>query len=57
MSERGLHLIEDDLSETWIADWAAVGFAEIDLAEVEAVRARLPALRHRRPIPPVTRAS
>jgi predicted amidohydrolase len=33
-----------------------VGFAEIDLAEVEAVRARLPALRHRRPIPPVTLA-
>jgi len=32
-----------------------VGFAEIDLAEVEAVRARLPALRHRRPIPPVER--
>lgn len=31
-----------------------VGFADIDLAEVEAVRARLPALRHRRPIPPVT---
>jgi predicted amidohydrolase len=30
-----------------------VGFAEIDLAEVEAVRARLPAIRHRRPIPPV----
>jgi predicted amidohydrolase len=33
-----------------------VGFAEIDLAEVEAVRARLPAIRHRRPIPPVIRA-
>lgn len=32
-----------------------VGFAEVDLAEVETVRARLPALRHRRPIPPVTR--
>jgi predicted amidohydrolase len=32
-----------------------VGFADIDLAEVEAVRARLPALRHRRAIPPVTR--
>jgi deaminated glutathione amidase len=32
-----------------------VGFAEIDLAEVEAVRARLPALRHRRAVPPVTR--
>lgn len=33
-----------------------IGFAEIDLAELEAVRARLPALRHRRPIPPVARA-
>lgn len=33
-----------------------VGFADIHLAEVEAVRARLPALRHRRAIPPVTRA-
>jgi predicted amidohydrolase len=32
-----------------------LGFAEFDLAEVEAVRARLPAIRHRRPIPPVTR--
>lgn len=32
-----------------------VGFADIDLAELEAVRARLPALRHRRPIPPVER--
>ncbi|HEX8468005.1 MAG TPA: carbon-nitrogen hydrolase family protein [Allosphingosinicella sp.] len=32
-----------------------VGFADIDLAEVEAVRTRLPALRHRRPIPPVSR--
>ncbi|HEX8126673.1 MAG TPA: carbon-nitrogen hydrolase family protein [Allosphingosinicella sp.] len=31
-----------------------IGFAEIDLAEVEAVRARLPAIRHRRPIPEVT---
>ena len=33
-----------------------LGFAEIDLAEVERVRSRLPALRHRRLIPPVTRA-
>jgi predicted amidohydrolase len=33
-----------------------LGFARIDLAEVDAVRARLPAIRHRRPIPPVTRA-
>lgn len=33
-----------------------VGFAEIDLAEAEAVRARLPAIRHRRPVPPVDQA-
>ena len=32
-----------------------VAVAEIDLAEVEAVRARLPALRNRRPIPPPAR--
>lgn len=30
MSERGLHTIEDDLSETWIEDWAAVGLAELE---------------------------
>jgi predicted amidohydrolase len=33
-----------------------VAFAEVDTAEVDAVRARLPAIRHRRPIPPVERA-
>jgi predicted amidohydrolase len=33
-----------------------IAFANLDLAEVEAVRARLPALRHRRPIPRVERA-
>jgi predicted amidohydrolase len=38
-----------------MGDGEGVGFAEIDLAEVEAVRARLPAIRHRRPIPPVER--
>jgi predicted amidohydrolase len=32
-----------------------VGFADVDLVEVERVRARLPALRHRRPIPPPER--
>jgi len=32
-----------------------LAFAEIDLAEVDRVRARVPALDHRRPIPPVTR--
>ena len=30
MSERGLHIIEDDLSETWIEAWAAVGLSEIE---------------------------
>jgi hypothetical protein len=30
MSERGLHTIEDDLSETWIEDWVAVGLAEFE---------------------------
>ena len=33
-----------------------VGFAEIDLAEVEKVRSRLPAIRHRRRIPAVSLA-
>jgi predicted amidohydrolase len=33
-----------------------VGFADIDLAEVETVRSRLPAIRHRRLIPTVERA-
>ena len=35
-----------------MGEGTGVGFAELDLAEVEAVRARLPALRHRRPVPP-----
>lgn len=39
-----------------MGEGVGVDFADIDSAEVEAVRARLPALRHRRPIPPVTRA-
>ena len=33
-----------------------LAFAEIDLEEVDRVRARVPAIRHRRPIPTVTRA-
>jgi len=32
-----------------------VAFAELDPAEIDRVRARLPALRHRRPIPPPER--
>jgi hypothetical protein len=30
MSERGYHLIADDLSETWLEDWAGAGVAEIE---------------------------
>ena len=30
MSERGLHYIEDDLSETWLEDWAGAGVGEIE---------------------------
>ncbi len=30
MSDRGLHHIADDLAETWVEDWAAVGLAEIE---------------------------
>ena len=30
VSDRGLHHIEDDLNETWVEDWAAVGLAEIE---------------------------
>jgi len=30
MSERGLHQIEDDLSDTWLEDWAGVGVAEME---------------------------
>ena len=37
-----------------MGDAPGIGFADIDLHEVEAVRARLPAIRHRRPIPEAT---
>ena len=30
MSDRGLHRIEDDLSETWLEDWAGAGVAELE---------------------------
>jgi hypothetical protein len=30
MSERGLHRIQDDLSDSWVEDWAGVGIAEIE---------------------------
>ena len=30
MTERGLHYIEDDLTETWVEDWAGAGVAELE---------------------------
>ena len=30
MSDRGLHRIEDDLSETWLEDWAGAGVGELE---------------------------
>jgi len=30
MIERGLHYIEDDLTETWVEDWAGAGVAELE---------------------------
>jgi hypothetical protein len=30
MSERGLHYIEDDLSDSWLEDWAGAGVAEME---------------------------
>jgi predicted amidohydrolase len=33
-----------------------VGFCDIDLARIAEVRGRLPAIRHRRPVPPVEQA-
>lgn len=30
MSDRGLHHIQDDLSDTWLEDWAGAGVSEIE---------------------------
>ena len=30
VNERGLHYIEDDLSESWVEDWARAGVAQIE---------------------------
>jgi len=30
MSDRGMHHIQDDLVDTWVEDWAAVGLNEIE---------------------------
>ena len=39
-----------------MGDEIGVGFAEVDLARIDEVRARVPALHHRRPIPQVRTA-
>ena len=30
VSERGFHSIEDDISETWLEDWAGAGLGELE---------------------------
>jgi predicted amidohydrolase len=52
----GHSLVVDPWGEVILdmAEPAGLGFADIDLTRVEQVRARIPALAHRREIPPVT---
>jgi predicted amidohydrolase len=49
----GHSLVVDPWGEVLLdmEDRIGIGFAELDLAVVDEVRARLPAIRHRRPIP------
>lgn len=51
----GHSLVIDPWGEVLLdmGEGAGLGFAELDLARLSDVRARVPALRHRRPIPPV----
>lgn len=51
----GHSLVIDPWGEVLLdmGDAAGMGFADLDLARVEAVRARVPVLAHRRAIPPV----
>ena len=53
----GHSLVVDPWGEVLLdmGEAAGLGFAEIDLARLAEVRARIPALRHRRPIPDVAR--
>lgn len=30
VSDRGFHYIQDDLSETWLEDWAGAGVGEME---------------------------
>ncbi len=43
MNDRGFHFIENDLAETWVEDWAAVGVEELEalLAKHAAFRGYL----------------
>ena len=52
----GHSLVVDPWGEVLLdmGEGEGVGFADIDLARVEEVRQRIPALRHRREIPPAT---
>ncbi len=52
----GHSLVVDPWGEVILdmAEPAGLGFADIDLTRVEQVRARIPAIAHRRAIPPVT---
>lgn len=54
----GHSLVIDPWGEVLLdmGDAPGVGFAEIDLQRLHDVRARIPALKHRRPIPKVARA-
>ncbi|WP_019833143.1 carbon-nitrogen hydrolase family protein [Sphingomonas sp. PR090111-T3T-6A] len=56
-STYGHSLVVDPWGEVLLdmGEEPGVGFAEIDLIRLEDVRARIPALRHRRPIPAVER--
>jgi predicted amidohydrolase len=51
----GHSLVVDPWGEVLLdmGEEAGIGFAEIELERLHDVRARVPALRHRRPIPPV----
>jgi predicted amidohydrolase len=54
----GHSLVVDPWGEVLLdmGEGEGVGFAEIDLGQIDSVRSRLPALRHRRPIPAPERA-
>jgi len=53
----GHSLVVDPWGEVLLdmGEGAGLGFADLDPARIEDVRARVPVLRHRRPIPDVTR--